>query len=119
MKTFYVQISIGHRIIARPLGRLEIADDALHVRAWPAWMMRPRFASKQSIAAIRVRQSYSGTMVLTIDDEAGTFDNVHLYALPRGYRKLRAGLEENGYVVIGGDQPRRTLISVRRRRGRS
>ena len=75
MKTFIVQIATSRRIVSWPLRRLDVSETALTARAWPSWYMRARTVAKHSVRVINVRQSLGG-MVLTVDDEVGSFSNL-------------------------------------------
>jgi hypothetical protein len=102
-----------YRIISWPLGRLDISSDTLSIRSSPSWLMKPRTAPKADITAVRARQTYDGGIVLTVEDDAAVFLEIRLYAHLRGYYKLQADLEANGYNLIAAPM-RRYLIPIRR-----
>ena len=116
MKTFIVQIATSRRIVSWPLRRLDVSETALTARAWPSWYMRARTVAKHSVRVINVRQSLGG-MVLTVDDEVGSFSNLRFLVQLKSYYKLRSQLDENGYPAVG-NEPHRTIIAIRRRRER-
>lgn len=116
IRTFYAQIATRRRVIAWPLGRLDVADSTLTARAWPSWYMRRRSASKASVVTINVRQNVGG-MVLTVDDACDEFADLRISVQVRSYYKLRAELDKHGYLVVG-EEPRRTLRALLHRRDR-
>jgi hypothetical protein len=99
LKSFRVEIFAGRRVVSLFFGRLDISEDALTVRASPAWMLRPRTARRDAIRRVLVKHRWQ-VKVITIDDAAGVFNRINVNATVMGYRKLRAQLELCGYVVV-------------------
>ena len=97
-QTFPVGARLGHRMVGWPFGRLDVADDALGLRFWPAPRFSPRSAGKGTIVAVRIRRRYLRTF-LDIEDSAGVFRDVGL-EIRYGVGRLVSELSCRGYPVI-------------------
>lgn len=97
-RTFTVGARLGHRIAGWPFGRLDVADDALGLRFWPATRFSPRSAAKDTIVAVRVRRRHL-RVFLDIEDDGEVFRDVGL-DIPCGVNRLVGELTGRGYPVI-------------------
>ena len=97
-QTFTVGARLGRRIAGWPFGRLDVADDGLGLRFWPAARFSPRSAPKGTIVTVRIRRRYLRTF-LDIEDSAGVFRDVGL-EIPYGVSRLVSELNCRGYPVI-------------------
>jgi hypothetical protein len=102
MNGFRVEIFARHRVAALFFGRLDVSEDSLTVWARPAWMLRPRTASHDTIRRVLVRHTRY-VEVITIDDTSGIFAGININVLVTTYGKVRRQLESCGYVVA--DRP--------------
>jgi hypothetical protein len=98
VKTFSVQIFVGHRVVSWPFGKLDISDEAITVRSRPAWMLKRRTASHRTINRVLIRHHWA-QKVITIEDTDGVFSKINVNSQLMGYGKLQAQLEHCGYVV--------------------
>lgn len=102
MKTFSVQIFVGHRVVSWPFGKFDISDEAITVRARPAWMLKPRTASRDTVRCVLVRHHWA-QKVITVDDANGVFTKINVNSRLTGFGKLQAQLEHCGYVIVDRD----------------
>ena len=98
MKTFRVDIFVGHRVVSWPFGRLEVSEKALTVRARPAWMLAPRTAQRSCVRQVLIRRRHF-VDVITIDDSDGIFAKLNVNARIRGFSELENQLKGCGYSV--------------------
>lgn len=89
---------IGHRFVGWPFGRLDISDDALVLRSWPALGSSPRSAQKPTVMKVSVNRSLQ-RVLLTIEDSGGVFENIKV-EVPYKIEQLMAELRNRGYFVI-------------------
>ena len=98
MRTFRVDIFVGHRVVSWFFGRFDVSEEALTVRARPAWMLSPRTAPRGSVNQVLVRRRRF-VNVITIDDRIGIFANVNINARVGGSGKLEDQLQRCGFAV--------------------
>ena len=98
MKTFRVDIFIGHRIVSWPFGRLDVSEQELTVRARPAWMLGPRTAQRDRVTSVQIRRRHF-VNAITINDRDRTFANVQVSARAGGFCKLEDQLKSCEYPI--------------------
>jgi hypothetical protein len=95
--SFRVGARVGHKISARPFGRLDISADELRVWCWPVAWFKPRSVSRETITEIIVDTKFSRPF-LKIHDTEGRFENVLIDLVGRAGR-ISHELRRHGYQV--------------------